>query len=119
MPTTISLKQGERMWLTFTYKDTTTGAARDVSGATFSFAAKANKSDDTTAVSIEDKAFDKTDAENGIILCLLDTSSLQAGTRYIGEVCASWGTGAEIIKSDDIFIEILQPVVIEILQPEA
>ena len=98
----ITLKQGEKKVFTFTYNV-------DITTATFTFGIKKEKSDSEYAIKIEDADFDKSEIDNKIVKCTVDTSSLTSGTRYIGEIKAVWEDTTD--KSDDVIIEIVQPVI--------
>jgi len=105
----IKLKQGEAKKLTFTIKDAD-GKALDVSGATLTFWAKKKKTDIAPILAKEDETFDKSQAANGIVTTILDSSdtNIEPGL-YIAEL-KIYFSSTNIDKSADIHLEIKRAV---------
>lgn len=100
--TRITLKKGEVKLFTFIYNV-------DVQNAEFFFGIKNNKSDTNYAIAIEDSAFDKSEIAQKKVKCIIDTSNLEAGHIYFGEMKTSWNNGL-VDKTEDIVIEVQEAV---------
>ncbi len=107
----IILKQGEAKTLSITVKDSD-GAVVDLSEATLLLGVKKAKSDAAYAFSKEDAAFDKAQANMGVVTVpLAATDTNQPEGTYIGELRCSWDGPPEVIdKSADFLIQIRKAV---------
>lgn len=102
----IRLKKGEVKLFVFRYNV-------DIQTAVFTFSIKNDKSQSDADILITDEQFDKSEIENKIVKCLVDTSPLTAGEIYFGEMKTVWTdqNGNNIVdKTEDIVIEILEAV---------
>jgi len=98
------IKKGEAKTLRFTYVDGD-GVAIDVSGATFSFVLKDEKSDEEYVIEKTDALFVKTQAANGIVdLPLSETDLNITAKTYVGEVRARWSSARSDLSDDIVFI---------------
>jgi len=104
--TRLRLKHGEVKIFIFKYNV-------DIQNATFIFAIKNDKNQATPDILIQDDDFDKSEINNRIVKCLVDTSPLTAGEIYFGEMKTTWvdQQGNSIVdKTEDIVIEIAEAV---------
>ena len=81
----IEMKVGEEKTVTITYAD-----SLDVSGATFSFAAKADLDDSSTVFTKENADFDVTNAATGIVTFETDDTDVTTAQTLIGECIATF-----------------------------
>jgi len=81
----IEMKVGEEKTVTITYAD-----SLDVSGATFSFAAKADLDDDSAVFTKVDGDFDATNAGTGVLTFEMDDTDVTSAQTLIGECIATF-----------------------------
>lgn len=109
----ISVKQGEAKTLTFTI--TQSGAALDVSGGDYKFAAKQTKDDTAYEIEKDTADFDDTDANIGKLYLELSETDLDLDPgEYVAELkidLTSSIQGEGIDKSADLSMEVCQPVI--------
>ncbi len=106
----VSFKRKEAKTLRFTIKDAN-GDVVDVSAATLTFGVKRLKKDVDYIIEKDNAAFDKTDANVGIVLLPLSATNLdQPPDLYRGELKTHF-SGSNIDKSADIFFTIIDPVI--------
>lgn len=102
MTSKISVKKGEAKTITFTV--TSAGVAVDLTGATLSFVAKAEKSDSVGAISKAHADFDRSDVATGVVKVTLSaTDTLVGEGTYYGELEMKY-TAANIKKSGDVLL---------------
>jgi len=104
--TRLRIKKGEVKLFIFKYNV-------DIQNATFTFVIKNDKDQATPDILIQDDDFDKSEINDKIVKCLVDTSPLTAGEIYFGEMKTTWvdQQGNSIVdKTEDIVIEIAEAV---------
>ena len=105
----IVLKRKEAKTITFTITDSD-GSAVDVSSATLTFAVKQNITDSTVIITKADGDFDKTQAANGIVTCILTaTDTDRSADDFVGEL-KIYFSASNVDKSSTINISIKEAV---------
>lgn len=104
----ISIKKGEAKTLKFTFKES--GAAKDMTGATFTFVVKTAKSVASYLIEKLDASFNKTEIASGIVKVTLSKTDLAVSPGvYISEIRAYFSDQA-IDLSEDIVFRVETPV---------
>jgi len=101
------LKSGEAKEIVFTITDAASTSV-DVSSATVTFVMK-RVGGGATSISKADTSFNKTNAGNGVISCVLTSTDTQLPGRYVGELKINFNTN-NVDKSRDIDILINEAV---------
>lgn len=106
MAMNIEVKKGEEKAVSVQYADTDDGSPPDLSSATMSFVAKADRDDTTAAFSKEHADFDMTNAATGLVLFTLDNADTATAGTFAGEVTATFSaTSLDRTKTLTIWIE--------------
>lgn len=104
--TSIEVKHGEIKTLKFTY--TKNGSPQDITAATLTMQLKENAEDASPALEIADGSFTK--AAN-VAEAVLDTTSLTAGVKYLGEIKAVFGSGTDEDKSETFYVDVQEAII--------
>lgn len=109
MDVDIKLKQKEAKTVQFTIKENNT--ALNVTGATFTFGFKENRSDTSLLVTKNHADFDTGSAANGIVSVTLTSTDLdQDPGIYLGELKTQL-SASNIDKSEDIILLIEEAII--------
>jgi hypothetical protein len=104
--TVITLKHGEIKTLKFTY--TKDGGSLDITAATMTLQLKENFSDVTPALEVVNANITKT---GNVAEAIIDTASLTAGVKYLGEMKAIISAGVDDDRTDTFFVDVVESVV--------
>lgn len=100
---TVEVKQHEAKTLKFTF--TEDSAAKDMTGATFTFMVKFVKGDSSYTVEKADASFDKTSIASGIVYVTLTISDLDlAPGTYVAEIRAYFSDSSVDLSADITFV---------------
>lgn len=100
----LEMKVGEEKTITITYAD-----SLNISGATFSFAAKRDLDDDDAVFTKENADFDVTNAATGVVTFEMDDTDVTSAMTLIGECIATFSATSKD-KTEYITIRVKEAV---------